>query len=97
MLSKNVIDNILDEASLRGADFAEVFDENTLLQETEGNPDGIGQSQVGRDSGVGIRIFKNENCYYGYTNDRSEKALKERDAKFIRVSQALFGKQNKGD
>ena len=34
MLSKNVIDNILDEASLRGADFAEVFDENTLLQET---------------------------------------------------------------
>ena len=62
---------------LRGADFAEVFDENTLLQETEGNPDGIGQSKVGRDSGVGIRIFKDKNCYYGYTNDRSEKALKE--------------------
>ena len=77
MLSKNAIDNILDEASLRGADFAEVFDENTLLQETEGNPDGIGQSKVGRDSGVGIRIFKDKNCYYGYTNDRSEKALKE--------------------
>ena len=31
MLSKNVIDNILDEASLRGADFAEVFDENTII------------------------------------------------------------------
>ena len=48
MLSKNTIDNILDTASLRGADFAEVFDENTLFQETEASPDGIGQSQAGR-------------------------------------------------
>jgi len=77
MLSRGLIENILDEASLRGADFAEVFDENTLLQETNGDAEGIGQNQVGRESGVGIRIFKNQNCYYGYSNDRSEKTLKD--------------------
>lgn len=77
MLSKKQIDDILDEAALRGADFAEIFDESTLFQTTEATPDGIEQCQVGRESGVGIRIFKDQNCFYGHTNDRSAKSLKE--------------------
>lgn len=77
MLSMNRIEDILDEAALRGADFAEVYDESSLFQETWATLDGIEQNQAGRESGVGIRVFKDKDCYYGYTNDRSEKALKE--------------------
>lgn len=46
------------------------------------------EKKLGVKSGAG---------FYDYSGDKAEKALKERDAKFIRVSQALFGKQNEGD
>ena len=87
MLSKNRIEDILYEAALRGADLAEVFDESSLFQETWATPDGIEQNQAGRESGVGIRVFKNKDCYYGYTNDRSEKALKELTADLTKAMQ----------
>ena len=87
MLSKNRMEDILDEAALRGADFAEVFDESSLFQETWATPDGIEQNQAGRESGVGIRVFKGKDCYYGYTNDRSEKALKELTADLTKAMQ----------
>ena len=50
--------------------------------------------QVYQDGKLGV---KSGAGFYDYFGDKAEKALKERDAKFIRVSQALFGKQNKGD
>lgn len=77
MLSADRIESILDHASMKGADFAEVFDENNFLQEIVATYDNIDQNQIGRESGVGIRIFKDKKCFYGYTNDRSEKAIKE--------------------
>lgn len=75
MLAQKTIEDILDEAFLRGADFAEVFDEEKLLQETQVTHEEIEGSLMGRECGVGIRIFKDKACYYGYTNDRSEEAL----------------------
>ncbi|SHJ60082.1 TldD/PmbA family protein [Hespellia stercorisuis] len=72
MLSKSMIEDVLDEACLRGADFAEVYDENTFLQETQLNQEEIEQSLTGRECGVGIRVFKGDSCYYGYTNEKSE-------------------------
>lgn len=50
--------------------------------------------QVYQDGKLGV---KSGAGFYDYFGDKAEKALKERDAKFIRVSQALFGKQNEGD
>lgn len=75
MLSQGMIENILDEAALRGADFAEVYDESKTLQETLATQKTVEQCQMGRESGVGIRMFKDGNCYYGYTNQRTEAAL----------------------
>lgn len=75
MLSKSVIESILDKACMMGADFAEVFDENTLYQEVNGSADGIDSSRVGRENGVGIRLFKDGNCFYGFTNKRDEAEL----------------------
>lgn len=76
MLTQKLIEDILDEACLRGADFAEVFEENCLFQETTANHEKIEQCQTGRESGVGIRMFKDKNCYYGYSNQKTELALK---------------------
>lgn len=76
MLTQNMIEKVLDEACLRGADFAEVFEENCLFHETVTTHERVEQSQMGRESGVGIRMFKDKNCYYGYTNQKTEAALK---------------------
>ena len=63
MLTENMIEKILDEAVTRGADFAEVFEENSLFEETVATQEKVEQSVQGRESGVGIRIFKGLNCY----------------------------------
>ena len=75
MLAQNMIENIINEALNAGADFAEVFDETTFFQEVWTSQEGIEQNSLGRERGVGIRIFKGCNCYYGHTNDCSESAL----------------------
>ena len=61
MLTENMIEKILDEAVTRGADFAEVFEENSLFEETVATQEKVEQSVQGRESGVGIRIFKGLN------------------------------------
>ncbi|MCQ2508211.1 MAG: TldD/PmbA family protein [Dorea sp.] len=77
MLTQKQIENILNLAMSAGADFAEVFDENTYMQETSVTQDVVERSNLGRDNGVGIRLFKNNECFYGFTNDKSEQKLLE--------------------
>lgn len=67
----------MHEASLRGADFAEVFDENTLFEESIVTNEKIEDCSLGRESGIGIRIIKDLKCYYGYTNDKTPEKLLE--------------------
>ena len=77
MLSQSMIETILDEAMMRGADFAELYDESTLMHEVTATQERCERCQSGRESGVGIRIFKNQKCFYGYSNEKTEGSMME--------------------
>lgn len=75
ILSNTVLDRILDAASSGGADFAEVFCEENQQMVINSGAAGIDSSSMGRESGVGIRIFSGLHCYYAYSNDSREETL----------------------
>jgi len=75
MLSKTTIERILDAATSQGGDFAEVFCEDTFYTNVLALTEGVETSSLGRESGVGIRIFNGLNSLYGYTNDFKEDNL----------------------
>ena len=64
MLTENMIEKILDEAVTRGADFAEVFEENSLFEETVATQElslihiyGIKYMFSGSRSGVEVELW----------------------------------------
>ena len=76
-MSSATLDRVLDAASAGGADFAEVFCEDNRQTVLNVRAAGIESSTIGREGGVGIRIFSGLDCYYAYTNDiREENLLK---------------------
>lgn len=74
-MSSATLDRVLDAASAGGADFAEVFCEDNRQTVLGVRAAGIESSTLGRESGVGIRIFSGLNCYYAYSNDTREETL----------------------
>lgn len=75
MLDKRILFNVITSAMQNGADFAEVFVEdrkNTTLVYSDRK---IENAVLGNDFGVGIRVIKDFNRVYAYTNDVSEKNL----------------------
>ncbi|MCT4596943.1 MAG: TldD/PmbA family protein [Vallitalea sp.] len=75
MLSKSIVEDVLNVAVSTGGDFAEIFvedknDTNILL--VGGN---IESSVSGKDYGVGIRIFQGFRSVYAYTNNSSRENL----------------------
>jgi len=74
-LTTATLDRILDAASAGGADFAEVFCEDNQQTVLSVRAAGIESSSMGRESGVGIRIFSGLHCYYAYSNDTREETL----------------------
>ena len=75
MLSRDLVEKILNEAVSTGGDFAEIFVEkknSSSLYMIDGK---IESSLSGKDFGIGIRIFKGTYSVYGYTNDMSEENL----------------------
>ena len=75
MLNKTVVENTLSAALGTGADFAELYMEQTK-RNTIGVVNGKVESvQSGLDYGVGIRLFFQNKAIYGFTNDTSEKNL----------------------
>ncbi|MBV1758240.1 MAG: TldD/PmbA family protein [Dethiosulfatibacter sp.] len=77
MLSKDIIENILEAALSTGGDFSEVFVEdktNTGISLIGGK---IEHTVSGRDYGIGIRIFDGFFSVYAYTNSVNEKDLIE--------------------
>ena len=88
MLSRDLIEKILNEAVSTGGDFAEVFVEkknSSSLYMIDGK---IESSLSGKDFGIGIRIFKDTFSVYGYTNDMSEENLLKTARK---IAQAVKG------
>ncbi len=75
MISKEMINKILQTAIDCGGDFAEVFVENkfntTIIKEN----DTVEQGTVARDYGIGIRVIKDTNSVYTYTSNDDENNL----------------------
>ena len=77
MLSKVLIEEVLEKALSTGGDFSEIFLEDTVKNNIKMVDGKVDSSVSGRDFGIGIRIFKGFNCVYAYTNDASRESLLE--------------------
>ncbi|SHG66043.1 microcin-processing peptidase 2. Unknown type peptidase. MEROPS family U62 [Thermosyntropha lipolytica DSM 11003] len=75
MLDSRILSRVLHRALARGADFAEIYGEErntgSLFYE-DGRLEKVNQ---GLEKGAGIRVVKNGNTAYVYTNDISEEGL----------------------
>ena len=75
MLDKKIIEKVIDKALSNGADFAEIFVENTFNSSISFNDNKTKQNVVGNDYGAGVRVFYGHTAIYAFTNDLSEKSL----------------------
>jgi|SRR5690554_2779774 TldD protein len=75
MISQELIAKVLERALSNGADFAELFLENTYNSSIRFYDGKTQQSIVGKDFGIGIRVFYGISAIYAYTSDLSEKGL----------------------
>ena len=77
MISKEVATKVLEQCLATGADFAEIFYEvkktNTIVMVSKM----IKNSDTSVITGVGIRILKDLQETYGYTNEVNEESLME--------------------
>lgn len=76
-MKKEQIQQLLNEALLTGADFGELFFEDThssVISVMNGEVTNISNSDT---SGVGVRLLKGTNEVYGYTNDISYDSIKQ--------------------
>ena len=69
MLDKNLANEILTEATSKGADFAELFIENNDKANISLINGKVNSSLSGLEFGVGLRVFYNGKTIYAYTND----------------------------
>lgn len=75
ILANAMIERILNTALDGGADFAEVFSEEARRNSVTGGTAGVDNSSVGLESGVGIRVFSGQSCFYAYSSDCREQSL----------------------
>ena len=66
---------IIDTAMMNGADFAEIFLEEKDTTTIKCEKSKIEKVSVGTDKGIGIRVIKEDNVAYGYTNDFDQENL----------------------
>lgn len=71
MLSKEIIQRVLQVALVSGGDFAEIFVEDRLKNRITLMAGKVDSLVTGNDYGVGIRVFKGIKSMYVYTNDDS--------------------------
>ena len=89
MLGKLTIERILGLAIDLGGDFAEVFCEDSYYTNVLALQEGVETSSLGREAGIGIRIFNGLNSLYGYsTNTSSQEHLLE----MVRAMTALLNR-----
>lgn len=69
MIDKNLANEILTEATSKGADFAEIFIENNDKSSITLINGKVENALSGIDFGIGIRVFFKGKTIYAYTND----------------------------
>ena len=75
MLNQLLIQDVLNEGLSLGADFAEIFVENTQTQTLIMVGSKLDKANKGQDFGIGIRLLQGFQSVYGYTNDASRESL----------------------
>jgi len=75
MLSKKLAVELINEATETGADFAEIFYEDTYVKRFSLEQQEVQNISCSNVNGVGIRILNQNQCVYGYTNDLSKNSL----------------------
>lgn len=89
MIDDAVIRKVLNKALSGGADFAEIFVEDTFNSRMLLNSSRIKQSVSGRDFGIGIRAIYGQTVIYAYTGSLAESRLLETAEA---VSRAMSGR-----
>ncbi len=77
MISKKMAAYIINLASQTGADFVEIFNEDTLKKNIALEEDKVDDIITTNTYGVGLRLLKGLQSVYGYTSDLSKKGLSE--------------------
>ena len=75
MISKKLAILVLNEALATGADYAEIFYEDSYSQSLNLDNGKVETSSSASRCGVGFRLLLKNQCVYGYTNDLSKKGL----------------------
>ncbi|MBE6885116.1 MAG: TldD/PmbA family protein [Ruminococcaceae bacterium] len=77
MISKQTAAAVLEKALCDGADFSELYIEDTESNQIEMTDGTVKDAVSSRKHGAGIRVFSGVKSAYAYTADTSEKALLE--------------------
>ncbi len=72
-ISKKDIEKIIDEALIKGADFAEIFDEKSVINTITINSRNVVNNEAHYESGLGLRVFIGDEVQYLWTDDFSKK------------------------
>ena len=75
MLSENTVKKILEHGLKQGADFTEVFVEDTVSSSINLLDHKIDEINSSNSFGIGIRLLYGNEAYYGYTSDTEESKL----------------------
>ena len=75
MVSKKLAIDVLNEALATGADYAEIFYEDSHSYSLSIENGKVETSSSGLMNGVGLRLLKENQCIYGYTSDLTRKGL----------------------
>lgn len=75
MISKKIAIDVLNEALRTGADYAEIFYEDSTSYNVTVENNKVETSDSGSMCGVGLRLLKENQSIYGYTNDLTKKGL----------------------
>lgn len=84
MLTQTTLNNILDLGLSRGADFVEVFVEESETSDIEFLQQKIDRINSGNAFGVGIRLITGDESAYGYSSDADEDVLLQLTANLAR-------------
>ena len=77
MISKKLAIEVLNEMLATGADYAEIFYENSSANGVTIENGKVSSSSTGITSGAGLRLLKENRSVYGYTSDLTKKGLLE--------------------
>lgn len=75
MISKKVAIEVLNAGLSTGADYAEIFFENSRYNNVAVENGKVNVSTSKSMCGVGLRLLKNNQCVYGYTNNLTKSGL----------------------